>query len=364
MKKLVIVILLLPFFLQHAYAEELSTQAAELVGSQALENTLREDEKSISGAFQPTSYDAGKALARLWRHLLESINNELHKNAAYMAGLISLLLLCGFGSALCEKGRFRELIEIACVCAAGVLLLDGVKGLIMQTTEAIYRLSDYSKAALPVVFTAAAASGAVSSAGVRYAAVTLALDVLMSISQRAVIPLIHAFLALTLTNLLFSNSLLAAAAKFAKWAATTAMTAAALAFSVYIGMTGLISGAVDATAIKTTKSILSGALPVVGSMVSDASAAVLSAAALVRNCSGVFGLIAVCSICAGPFAVLTVKWFLFKALSAAADSVQIAKMHGLFDGIGNTAALLMGLLGCNSMMLFLAFSTAMKAVSA
>ena len=46
---------------------------------------------------------------------------------------------------------------------------------------------------------------------------------------------------------------------------------------------------------------------VVGGMVSDASAAVLAAANLIRNCAGVFGLVAVCAICAGPFAVLSVR---------------------------------------------------------
>ena len=80
----------------------------------------------------------------------------------------------------------------------------------------MFRLSDYSKAALPVIFTAAAAAGALTSAGAKFAAVSLALDVLMSIAQKLVVPLVYAYLAVTVANGVFPNSLMAAAARFTK----------------------------------------------------------------------------------------------------------------------------------------------------
>ena len=142
------------------------------------------------------------------------------------------------------------------------------------------------------------------------------------------------------------------------------MTGSALAFTAYLGMSALISTSVDAAAIKTARSVISGALPVVGGMISDASAAVLSAAAVVRSCTGVFGLIAVCAICAGPFAVLSVKTFLFKTVAAVAESLQSSRMQRLLSGVGGSVAMLMGLLGSSAVMLFLSFTIAMKAVTA
>ena len=38
-------------------------------------------------------------------------------------------------------------------------------------------------------------------------------------------------------------------------------------------------------------------------------------------------------------------------------------MSALLSGIGNATALLLGMLGCNSLMLFLSFALGMKAVS-
>ena len=51
-------------------------------------------------------------------------------------------------------------------------------------------------------------------------------------------------------------------------------------------------------------------------------------------------------------------------VAAAAEAVQNPRLQKLFSCVGSAAGMLMGLLGCNAMMLFLSFTAAMKAVSA
>ena len=364
MKRLLIFLLIIPVFIGRAYAEGLDASAMDVFDAKAMERGLSGEEAAISGSVGLERYDAGAALSRLWRAFADKLRAELQSSLGFAANLLALLFLNAFLCAVCSEEKIRNLIEISAACACAVMLAGGVDTLIAQTSQAMYRLSDYSKAALPVVYTAAAAGGAVSSSAVRYAAATLALDVMMSLAQKAVIPLIYAALALSLTNALFANPVLAAVEKLAFWAARTAMTGSALAFTAYLSMSALISTTVDAAAIKTARSVISGALPVVGGMISDASAAVLSAAAVVRSCTGVFGLVSVCAICAGPFAVLTARNFVFKAVAAAAESLQSPRLKELFSSIGKAAAMLMGLLGCSTVMLFLAFTTGMKAVTA
>ena len=363
MKRLLILILLIPAFIGQACAEDLGGQAMDIFNADAMESGLSEEEAEISGSVRLERYDPGAALSRLWSAFVEKLRAELRESLGFAAKLLALLFLSAFFCAVCYDDKIRDLIEICFVCAAAALLAGGMNTLIRQTSQAIYRLSDYSRAALPVVYTAAAAGGAVNSAAVRYAASCLALDVMMSLAQKAVIPLVYAALSLSFANVLFSNPILAAVEKFIRWAAKTAMTGAALAFTAYLGMSALISTSVDAAAIKTARSVISGALPVVGGMLADASAAVLSAADVIRSCTGVFGLIAVSAICAGPFAVLTVKSFLLKAVAAAAESLQSPRLQRLLSGTGGAVAMLMGMLGCSAIMLFLSFMAAMKAVT-
>ena len=358
------VLILLCALPERAYAEELAERAAEEAGAYSLEEQLTDEEKEISGKLSfDGSYDAGGAIARVWKSFLNNIVSELRDNLSIGATLVTIALLCALGGSLCSSKGISEYIEIAGCCGAAMIMLKGVDGIVSQTVESMFRLSDYSKAALPVIFTAAAAGGALTSAGAKFAAVSLALDVLMSIAQKLVVPLVYAYLAVTVANGVFPNSLMAAAARFTKWAATIIMTGMTISFTAYIGMTGVITSSTDAAAVKTMRTVISTVLPVVGGMISDASGAVLAAAGVIRSCAGAFGLITVCILCAGPFAVLSVKMLILKAAAAVTDSMQSPRLSALFSGVGSAMGLLLGLLGCCGIMLFISMMAGMKAVT-
>ena len=367
MKKYIILFLMLisfPFLMLSAHAEDIYNEAAAEFGADGLDEMLSREEKEIMGELKlDGSYDTGGALARLWRSFISSLVEEIRNNLKYCTGLIAIALLTAVGSALCTSKNISNFIEILGCGSAATLMLGSMDSIVSQTVEAMYRLSDYSKAALPVIFTASAASGAVTSSAAKFAAVSFALDVLMSISQKLIIPVIYAFLALTLSGAMFPNPILNGIQKLCKWAAGTMMTGMTLAFTTYISMVGAIGSAVDTTAVKTARSFISGTLPVVGGMISDASAMVLSAAGVVKNCAGVFGLISVAVMCAAPFALLSVKMLFLKAVSAVSDSMESKRLTALFSGLGSAMGLLLGLLGSCGIMLFISLTAGIKAVS-
>ncbi len=364
MRRVLLILLLLPLFCGRAWAEEPLSRALEIFDAEAMQSGLSGEERAIGESLGPDASGTATALSRLWQDFCGKLRESLRAEFGFAVSLLALVFLSGLARSACAEGRIGGLIEICAVCSAAAVLIGDVTGLAEETTRALFRLSDYSKAALPVVYTAAAASGAVSSSAVRYASAVLALDVMMTLAQRAVIPLICASLSLTLTNAVFPNAILIAAEKLAQWAAKTAMRAVCLAFTAYLGVASVLSTGVDAAAIKAARSILSGAVPVVGGMISDASSAVLSAAAVVRSFTGAVGLVSVCAMCAGPFALLTVKNLLFKSVAAVAESVKNPRLQKLFAGIGSAVSLLMGLLGSCAVMLFLSLALGMKAVTA
>ena len=119
----------------------------------------------------------------------------------------------------------------------------------------------------------------------------------------------------------------------------------------------------DAAAIRTAKTLISTALPVVGGIASDASSAVLAAAGVVKNSIGVFGLVAVAALCAGPFAVMSMKLLLLKAAGAVTDMLPYGGVSRLIWDIGSAVSILLGLLGCCGIMLFISTMAGIKAVN-
>lgn len=361
MRRILILVFLIPAFFGKAYAEE--PEAARIFDAARMQSGLSDSELAVSGEPGAGQYDAASSLMRLFRYFSGRLLEELRANLDFAAELFGLVLVCALACALCPGEKTRQLTEICGVCVLAALLLGKMDSLISQTVEAMYRLSDYSKAALPVVYTAAAASGGAGTAALGYAGACLGLDILMSLQQKLMIPLVYVSLCLSLTNVVFPHPLLTALEKLSKWVIKNSLTALTLSFTAYLGMTTLISRNADAAALKATRTVISTSLPVVGGMLSDASSAVLSAASVVLGCTGVFGLVAVCVICAGPFAVLSVKCFLLKAVSAVAEAMQSPRLEKMLSGVNAVMGTLMGILGSCAIMLFLAFASALKVMT-
>ncbi len=361
MKKLLLILLLLPFFCLRCYAEDPGADTAEITEIRRVEDSLEEDERSVSGELAVDgTYDTQGALSRLWDRLIGSVREQLHSEIRFGAVLVSIALLCSLAVSLCPGKKIPQYVELAACCAATVLLAGGLDSEIGRATDTLQRLSDYAKAALPAFFSSVAASGAAVSASVKYASSCFAMDLFMSLSQRLILPLICAYLAVTVSGCLFDNPILSAASRLTKWCAVTAMTAGASAFCLYITLSGLISGSTDAAAIKTTRTILAAGLPVVGRILSDSASSILAAASVIKNSSGVFCLIVVCAVCAGPFAVLGVKVLVYKACSALAEMACGGRYARLLSGVGGVFAMLLGLVGSYGVMLFLSIMSGIR----
>lgn len=364
MKKLFCFVLLLPMFLVTAYAENIDKEFADMTGIYDVENALGEEEKEISGELRlDGKLDVQGAFKRMLSNIKDKALDVIRTELKFVLVILAVSILCALASSLCTDGNISDYIQIAGCCAVAYMLSGTMDGIISQAINAINQLSDYSRAAMPAIFTAAAACGAVSSASVKYAVACMAMELFMTTARNFIIPLIYAYLAMSLSSAIFDNSMLRSGAKFCKSIAVMLMTAICIGFSTYIGMSGIIAGSTDAMAVKTAKTVISNSLPVVGGIISDAASVVLASATLIKNSAGVFSLIAVCTMCVGPFAVLSVKMILYKAVSAAAEMLPGGRISGLLSSMGNAAAMLMGLLGSCGIMLFISIMSGIKVVN-
>ncbi len=365
MKKVLLFFLLCPIFFTACRGEEGDIYAAaETSQVRGVESALPPEDREISGELSlDGSYDSDGALKRLWDRLVTELSQRLKEELGGGAALVATALFCSLAGAVAVGKNIPEYINIAGCSALAFSMAGSLDSVIAQASGAIAQLSDYSRAALPAVFTAAAACGAVGSAAARYGAVCIAMDVIIASAQNLIIPLIYAFIAISVSASIFDNPLLHSAARFTKWCATGLMTLMTLAFTAYIGISGVIAGSTDAAAVKTARTVISNALPVVGGIISDSASVLLSAASVIKNSAGVFGLIAVCAMCAGPFALLSVKMLVYKAAAAAADMLPGGKISFLINSVGTAFGMLLGLLGCCGIMLFISFMSAIKVVA-
>ena len=135
-------------------------------------------------------------------------------------------------------------------------------------------------------------------------------------------------------------------------------------FTTYLTVSGAVAGTVDAQAIRLAKTAVSTAVPVVGRILAEASEAVLAGAGVLRGVIGVFGVLAILSICLVPFLRLGVQYLLYQGAGFAAQAVGPAKLGKLMLKLGDAFALVLGMTAACAMILIISLVSTLTVVTA
>lgn len=197
----------------------------------------------------------------------------------------------GFASSLGENAsRFVPLVGVLCVTTLSAGDLSSLIGL---GTATMQDLADLTKLLLPTMAAALAGCGGVFTASAWQVGHALCRRRAHNAHPRAAAP----------AGLLPHRSCLGGAAlpesgldkladglkKLISWLLCGAVTA----FTLYLSVSGVLTGSADRAAVKAAQTAVSGAVPVVGSILAESAEMVLSAAHSLRAAIGAAGVLGV-----------------------------------------------------------------------
>ena len=345
MKKWLLILVLISLTVMPVHAEEITAPVApdsaqELMPAQT--NSFGEDLwyviKSAVAKLQPDIARAGSVCL-----------------AVIAAALLSSLL----GS---FPGMTKSVTELAVTVMVGCLLLGSANTLISEAADTVRELSDYGKLLLPVMTTAMAAQGGITGSTALYSGTAVFDAVLSALIAAVLIPMIYTYLALSVANGALGQELLKKLRDLAQWLVTWLLKIILYVFTGYMTVTNVISGTADQAAVKAAKLTISGAVPVVGGILSDASEAILVSAGVVKNTVGVYGMIAVISIALGPFLRIGVHYLLLKLTGAVCGVFAGKKTTELIQDFSGAMGLLLAMTGTVCLLLLISTVCFLKGV--
>lgn len=268
--------------------------------------------------------------------------------------LLVIVLLCTLadGTAALGDGGFpaANMVGMMAVCAISVSDVHSLMGL---GREAIGHLGNFADLLLPTLAAAAAAGGTPASAAARQMATVLFSDLLIQLISRVLIPLTYLYVAACAAHAAIGNTGLKRIAKTLKGIITGCLTTMLLVFVGYLSVSGVIAGAADAVSVKTAKLAISGMVPVVGGVLSDAAETVLASAAILRNAIGVFGALVILGVCLTPFLQMGIHYLVYKLAATLSGTISEGKVTELIDNIGGAFAMELGMVAsCGLLLLF------------
>lgn len=360
MKKLMLLALLL-LVLPTGYARAASPEEAEI---EKLGRAVPEEASELLEG-DAGWLDFASRFAELFENIRARLGAIIRRGAAGAASIIVAALLMGTAETLFESlsgSSAPDYIPLAGTLAVAAAAVVNLNSFLRLGSDTLSELRAFADVLLPALASASAAAGGVTSAAAKYAASVLFMDVLVTLASRVVVPLIYAYTAAAIGSAAVGGDALSGAAGLLKWAATTVITAIVIAFVAYLTISGIVTGASDAVALRVAKAAISTALPVVGGIISDASASILAGAGVLKNAVGVFGMLAVTAICALPILNLLANYMFCKAAAGVTAAFSSGRIAKLASSIGTAFGMMTGVTGAAAVMLYFSMISMIKAV--
>lgn len=279
--------------------------------------------------------------------------------------LLIIALLCSVGEGITLAGGECGIpvVPLAGALAVTAVAVTDIHSLLGMGTSAISSMTSFSNVLLPIVAAVTAATGAITGAAARQMAAALFSGVLVNVIDRLLIPLVYGYIAANVAYAAVGNDGLKRVAALLKWAAVTILTLILLVFVGYLTVSGIIAGSADAATVKAAKFAISGAVPVVGGILADASESVLAAAGVLRGTVGVFGMLVVLAICLVPFLQLAVHYLVYKLAAALAATINDGRVGGLVDSLSGAFGLILGMTGACALLLLVSLVSSISVVT-
>lgn len=343
MKKLILICVLLFLVASPVYALDLTAPSAP---------------KDAQGLMRPETNSFGEDLWYIVKSAVGTLQPQIAKGCAVCLSVIAAAMLTSL--LVSFPGKSKRVTELAGTIAVACLLLGSANTLIHSAADTVTALSEYGKLLLPVMTTAMAAQGGITSSAAIYTGTAIFDAILCALISGLLVPMIYVFLALAVANSALGEDLLKKLRDFLKWLVSWCLKIILYVFTGYIAVTGVVSGTTDQAALKATKLTISGVVPVVGGILSDASEAVLVSAGLVKSAVGVYGLLAIAAIAITPFLQIAVQYLLLKLTAAVCGIFGNKRSSELIGDFSAAMGLLLAMTGTVCLLLLISTVCFMK----
>ena len=267
----------------------LSVQVAAMSREETIDSQIKalglDDLKRAAQEYAPNfewnqTPDLNKGLSGLLTESRKSIAGILREGLQSCVILLVISLFVGVSKGVIGEGTVPFAIPIAASLAVTSVAVADTTMLIGLGSKMISDVEAFTKVLLPTMAAVTAASGFPAAAAAKQMAVMLFSDVLVSVINRLLMPLVYAYIASYTAYAALGNEGLKRIAGTLKWIITSVLAILLIVFVGYLSVSGVIAGTTDAIALKTAKFAVSSVVPVVGGILSDATETVLAGAGM------------------------------------------------------------------------------------
>ncbi len=230
-----------------------------------------------------------------------------------------------------------------------VQILDIVK-------DSIQSLVGFMNSLIPILITLMITTGSIVSANLIQPIILFLITFIGNFIVGVIIPLVLISTALGVISKVSDRIQVDKLSKFFKTSVVWILGVVLTIFVGVVSVEGSLSSSVDGITAKTAKAAVSSFIPVVGKILGDAVDTVIGCSSILKNATGIVGVIILIGIAIMPIIKLTVLMAIYYLGAALCQPIADDKIIKLLDQMGDTFKTLLAIM-CSVSVMFIIGTT-------
>lgn len=369
----ILIILVIGFISNISYAEDVDTK--EVMDSQkesfGISDFLKESEK-YSGEFFD-DIDMSQMLTNaiggnidnntIFRKVLGILTVNVKSTITSLVSILVIILIHSILKAVSDNLEYSNVSQIIYYVQYILIItiimrnFSDIINLVKETTQ---NLVGFINVLVPLLISLMVYTGSITTTGLLEPIILFLINFIGNTINQVIIPIVLIVTALSIISKISDKVQIDKLASFFKSGVIWTLSIVLTIFVGIISLEGTLGSTVDGITAKTTKAVVSSAVPIVGKILGDAVDTVLGCGVVLKNAVGVVGVIIVIGICIAPIIKLATLTIMYNLASAVIQPIADIKIVKLLSEMGGVFKLLLAILCSISVMLIVGVTLVIK----
>ena len=299
----------------------------------------------------------------LLKKILNILGKEVTTNIKSLVSILAIILIHSILKSISESlenNNISKLIYYVQYILIVTVIMSNFTDIIKLVQDTTGNLIGFMNALVPLLITLMMYTGSITTSSVVEPIILFMINFIGNIIQNLIIPFVLVLTSLVIISKISDKVHIDKLSKFFKSGIGWFLGIVLTVFVGIVSLEGTLSSSVDGITAKTTKAVVSSAIPVVGKILGDAVDTVLGCGIVLKNAVGLVGVVIVIGICIMPILKLFVLSVSYKLLSTVVQPIADEKIIDLLEQIGDIFKIFLGILCAISFMLIIGTTLVLK----
>lgn len=299
----------------------------------------------------------------LLKKILNILGKEVTTNKKSLVSILAIILIHSILKSISESlenNNISKLIYYVQYILIVTVIMSNFTDIIKLVQDTTGNLIGFMNALVPLLITLMMYTGSITTSSVVEPIILFMINFIGNIIQNLIIPFVLVLTSLVIISKISDKVHIDKLSKFFKSGIVWFLGVVLTVFVGVVSLEGTLSSSVDGITAKTTKAVVSSAIPVVGKILGDAVDTVLGCGIVLKNAVGLVGVVIVIGICIMPILKLFVLSVSYKLLSTVVQPIADEKIIDLLEQIGDIFKIFLGILCAISFMLIIGTTLVLK----